>query len=734
MKHRKPVSQQQPALLPPAQPVQRRAGKKPLTARLAPPLAQPNTAAPVQAKAASSRTARGSSRAQEDMAFGAALGLNGLDGTPLWSQPASAPAEAAPAVQAKPAPAVQAKPAVQARDAELSAPADEEIASAETEPEKEEEERPGFFRRLGRGILRGLGKAASAAGSAVGSVLGLAQDAVHGVANLATRGAAAAGRGLENIGLEGVGQAIQNGAQGVRDFFGLDEDGTEFTGHVEIPEDKPDDPEQTQQYSELGLPITDDAWAMQNAIDGGALERTFDETLLGALQRGGILDRLVQSGAISPETIPASFHELDPEAFRTLMDAVKSQLGSGRAFLDRLEPEERESFQEEVIRRYMDLAKSDEDATFMLELMPTDTSNAMGAELGGAAADAAIKGQAPHTFRVGQTVGKIRQGAVNMADVMREQGSNVYALPVPYANVRSNIIARNGVPTDGADNMHMYMEALGADMNVVGTGYSQGGAALMDYIDRYGAEDDLDQAVALAPMGGADRKGADGVFTGERNGVETLTVMNAGDPAKEIHGDNLFELISPMLNFIAEPGKQRGDGDLHAGFLGDPNHPLPPGLDPQTAMAAGTLGYPSHLIRPMLEDLFSGGFAGTEYERRGDFSEDIRNAPEGFRPGDPLPNHFVAAIDPDLLVEILTRDRAGFEAIGFELEDDAARQAAATEIAAQLRSGVATATAERTGDKSFQVTISVRGTPVLTTWHIEETTAIPRLTDASPQR
>ena len=83
-------------------------------------------------------------------------------------------------------------------------------------------------------------------------------------------------------GIRGAGSGMRSGAAATRDGLGLDEDGNDFTGHIDIPEDSE---EHTQQYSELGLPITADAWAMQNDIDGGKLQDTYDRTLVAALQR-----------------------------------------------------------------------------------------------------------------------------------------------------------------------------------------------------------------------------------------------------------------------------------------------------------------------------------------------------------------------------------------------------------------------------------------------------------------
>lgn len=503
-----------------------------------------------------------------------------------------------------------------------------------------EEKKPGLLRRLGRGLWGGIKKGGGLLWDGVTAVGGAAQSVVHTVADVGSKGVDAVGRGAEWLGnklgadndgakgwigkgIRGIGTGMQSGADSVRDTFGLDQDGNDFTGHVDIAEDGD---EHIQQYSELGLPMTEDAWTMQSDIDGGKLQDTYDRTLLSSLQQGGVLNRLVAEGKISGDRIPESFDQMDPEQFDALVGSVRSELGSGRGFLDSLEPEERESFQEQVIHNYMRRAKNDEDAAFMLELMPTDTTDIPGQMLE-SAGDALIRGQGANDFKVGEFVGRIRQGAVTMSERLQEQGDNVYALPVPYANTVPNIVGRNATPTDGADHLHNYLEHLGPEMKTVTTGYSQGGAAVLDYIARYGDQDGLDYALALAPMGGADQHGADGVFSGEFNGVETLSVMNQGDPAKGLHGDHLVDLIDPMWTFV-DSGRQekRGlDGNLHAGHYGDDAHPLPPGADPRAAMAAGTMGYPTEYVSPMLDDLFNGRMDGQGFKRRGDWDFDLRD-------------------------------------------------------------------------------------------------------------
>ncbi|MEM9489227.1 MAG: hypothetical protein AAGC55_08785, partial [Myxococcota bacterium] len=521
-----------------------------------------------------------------------------------------------------------------AATSEPAAAGDSEVEASETE------DKPGWLRRLGRSITGGLKEGGSLLAKGVASLYGLGLDGVHWVADKGSQGLDAVGDGAEWLGdtigadtegvlglpgraVRGLGGGLKSGAGGVRDTFGLDEDGNDFTGHVDIPKDND---EHTQQYSELGLPMTEDAWAMQDAIDGGKLRETYNQTLLSSLQEGGVLERLVAEGTISRETIPASFEQMPPDQFNALIDAVRTELGSGRAFLDSLEPDEREAFQEQVVYAYMARAKGDDRAAFMLELMPTDTSNIPG-QMGAAAGDALLRGQGANEFKVGEYVGRIRQGAVTMSERLQATGDNVYALPVPYANTVPNIVGRNATPSDGADHLHNYLEHLGPDMKTATTGYSQGGAAVLDYVARYGDQDGLDYALALAPMGGADQYGGDGVYSGEFNGVSTLSIMNDKDPAKDLYGDYLVDLIGPMRTFVsADRQAERGlDGALHGGHYGDEDHPLPAGSDPRAAMAAGTLGYPTGYVSPMLDDLFAGRHSGTPFGRRGDWGFDLRD-------------------------------------------------------------------------------------------------------------
>ena len=64
------------------------------------------------------------------------------------------------------------------------------------------------------------------------------------------------------------------------------------------------------------------------------------------------------------------------------------------------------------------------------------------------------------------------------------------------------------------------------------TGYSQGGAAARTYVEDYGNKQGLDYAVMLAPMGGNNGRGEDGIWGGTKNGVQTLGIENKYDPAR----------------------------------------------------------------------------------------------------------------------------------------------------------------------------------------------------------
>ncbi|MBK9368771.1 MAG: hypothetical protein IPN01_21100 [Deltaproteobacteria bacterium] len=137
--------------------------------------------------------------------------------------------------------------------------------------------------------------------------------------------------------------------------------------------------------------------------------------------------------------------------------------------------------------------------------------------------------------------------------------------------------------------------------------------------------------MATAPMGGADRNGGNGVFNGEWNGVQTLSVMNERDPAQHIDGDDLTELAPGMANFIdlydVEGFAQ--EEDRHGAYWGqhtdDHKWELPDATpdELEEAFNAGTFGYPTQYIQPMITDLLNDRFKGEAYDRRGGWDLDL---------------------------------------------------------------------------------------------------------------
>lgn len=259
------------------------------------------------------------------------------------------------------------------------------------------------------------------------------------------------------------------------------------------------DPKSIQQYSQSGVPLTEEAWAMQDAIDGGKLH-----DLYGQIQQDIASDKL--------------------------------QLPQGQ------------SADSVAIQRYIEMANATQGASFVLDVMPTEMQWATQGPDGQQQHDTGIG-----DFRVGQEVGQTRQIAQSVVNTLvAQQGgdpsnmdpetrANIFGLVVPYNNGAENIAAHDAVPQDGVNNLHNYLQAIDDDVNTVATGYSQGGGAVLEYAHQFGGTDGLDKAIALAPMGGADRFGGDGVYSGtmqngaQDSGVDVLSIMNAGDPAKNIY-------------------------------------------------------------------------------------------------------------------------------------------------------------------------------------------------------
>lgn len=473
--------------------------------------------------------------------------------------------------------------------------------------------------------LGGLSDMLDAGISGLGGLLG---DGISGLSDLLGSGLRE-GTALLGSGLGALASTLSSASQSVRDFFGLDNKPNDFTGYIEV---RPSGDGFTEQYSELGIPLTSDAWGFQDQVDGGKLHDMYDRSMLGSLQNSGVLDDLVSQGVLQPDQVPSDFSQLNSQQLRDLTSIVQANTGNAEQFLNSLSREDRVNFQQTILHNYMEMARNDTNAAFIFEMLPTETGGT-GADMADSAFDAAIQGQGPNNFAVGEAVGKARVSDVNLAQHYQQQGRNTYGLVVPYANTPSNVVGRTGTPTDGSDNLQNYLSMLvdpvtgQRNITTVAAGYSQGGAAVLDYVDRYGDTGLLDNAVAIAPMGGTDRHGGTGVNNGNWNGVNTLSVMNEQDPAQHIHGDNLLSLLPGMVNFSAThiPG-MAGEGDRHGTYWGSPgstDYALPPGVDATDAFSAGTFGYPTEYIQPMITDLLNGEYNRYQYGRRGDWDYDL---------------------------------------------------------------------------------------------------------------
>ena len=460
--------------------------------------------------------------------------------------------------------------------------------------------------------------------------------------------------GLDWLGWEGGADAVRDGVawtqdklQGVRDVFGLDEHGNSFTEFMEIPDNSKDF---TQQFSELGLPLTAAAWDYQDQIDGGKLHRInnaamldnlvtsgqinaedlpedlaglsnedmqalLDKSVLPILAESGALSDLVESGKLSADDIPESFTDLDADQVKDLALKVRAA-GGERALLDAMPTDERTAFQENILDTYIEMANADQNAAFILDLMPTELD--LGAAKSQAAdglGDLLLKGQEPNDFRVGERTGLVRGGSVGLARDLEETAGveNTYGLVVPYSNTGENIALREGHPMDAVEHVSRYLSKIDSDTTTALTGYSQGGQGVLDYVRNRGDADGLDYALAMAPMGGADKDGTGGtgLYAGDFNGVQTLSIEHAQDPAQFIHGDNLAELIPGILNFTNGNSTLGGDGDFHGGYLED----MP---------REGTYGYPTEYGDAITRDLLNGVYQGHDYDRRGDWAFDLR--------------------------------------------------------------------------------------------------------------
>lgn len=374
-----------------------------------------------------------------------------------------------------------------------------------------------------------------------------------------------------------------------------------------------------QNYSPLGIPLTKEAWEMQNRIDGGALQKLHDTTLMGNLQEAGVLDTLVKDGTLSADSIPEDFSKMDPEALRDLVLTV-DDASATRSFFQSMSPQDYTTLQTTILDGYMDLANQDPDqAVMLLDALPTEMD--MGIKI-----SEMMSGDGPNNFQAGDDTSAFREGAATVAESMRKDGKQVYGLVVPYANSVENIVANDGEPKDLVQNFSNYLGKLDPDTTSMISGYSQSGAGVLDYANQYGGTQGLDYAAAIAPMGGADRKGGTGTYNGtirakdkdDAQGVQTMSFMNENDPAQYIHTNegkrhfywSLANFAMPNDGFMGR--FKKGDGDLHGGF---------------DDVADGTYGYPMDKALPLMEQMVSSDTYGEQdYGRVGGWDYDTRKS------------------------------------------------------------------------------------------------------------
>ncbi|MCB9760657.1 MAG: hypothetical protein H6739_12515 [Alphaproteobacteria bacterium] len=383
-----------------------------------------------------------------------------------------------------------------------------------------------------------------------------------------------------------------------------------FTGAMDIPGNTT---KFTQQFSPMGIPLTDEAWERQNQIDDGKLQRLHHNTLLNTLGEAGILSDLVANGDITEEQATQDFSQMSDEDLKELVRTVDDAQAT-QDFFAAMDPKDYTNFQEAILDKYIEMANADPDgAAFFLDVLPTELDIKPSlTELAGT--------DQPNDFRAGQTTSMIREGSIRASQYFQDKER--YGLVVPFSNTAENIVANDGVPVDGVDHLSNYLGKIDPNVTTFASGYSQSAAAVLHYAQQYGGTQGLDYASATAPMGGADTQGGTGMYAGtirtgaDDPGVQTLSLMHPDDPAQYIHtNDGNAKYHWSLLNFIGFTPHKVGDGELHGGF---PNNASP---DPNN----GTNGYPMDAAVPYMEQLFGGQFQGQDYERRGDWRHDRRD-------------------------------------------------------------------------------------------------------------
>lgn len=376
--------------------------------------------------------------------------------------------------------------------------------------------------------------------------------------------------------------------------------------------------------SEYGLPLTPEAWLVQDQIDGGKLRRVYERSVVTELMLSGVLG----AETFGMTELPENLDGLSDEKLAEVFAAIGQNVGSGEALLDALPNELRHDLQEAVVKNYVALANTTEGATFVLELLPTDTAGLKDHAVQ-EAMDWVNKDTLPNGFVPSDDIMQARDTAQGIANI---QGvDNTFSLPIPYANTVPNIVGRGLQPTDGAQNLHALLGMMDDHVTTVGTGYSQGGAALNEAVTMQGSDESLSQldfAVGLASMGGGDMNGGTGHFGGEVNGTQFLSLVNEEDPAAAIHpNQDLIDQLKAMWNFTKDPEEQEGDGALHSSTCKD--DVLATGCDIPTVEGQlegeGTFGYPADVLQGQIEALLNGHYADSSYQQLDDFEWDLRD-------------------------------------------------------------------------------------------------------------
>jgi hypothetical protein len=418
--------------------------------------------------------------------------------------------------------------------------------------------------------------------------------------------------------IDNAGDFFNLGVRKVRDFFGLDEFPSKFTGHTEIPDNAG---EHIQQYSEVGLPLTDEAWAMQEAIDGGKLRDSYDTSVLAYLEEVGTLDSALARGGWQPGDLPGDFCSLDDTSLQDMMAAVDEAYGGTHSLLNSLPQADRIALQDRIVQDYLEAANENSEATVILEMLPTDTSQ-KGREGMESLFEWFVEGSAPNDFRVNSDVADARESALGFADLVTgeeaagDDTNDVYSLVVPYSNTVSNVLGRDGVPTDGADNLDTYLAWLDEHVQTVAIGYSQGGAAVIEHA-MSSRDGKLDLAVSLAPMGGADQQGGTGVWGGQQGETQMMTIVHDDDPAVAVDGSGDREqLVEGTMDFPASENLF-----LHSDTLDD----YMCLQDGASYADRGTIGYPAEDVRLWLEQLLNSDFEGEEYKQLDGWDKDLRS-------------------------------------------------------------------------------------------------------------